>query len=117
MQVLRLVAHKSAVSNIAQDDNRQFTGSGQLQIPAGEVSGDGGRVGEADADAIDAAVGAGQDFEAEAILFDDFAGKGDVAGDLGDEAPEGGGFVVLGKAEGGWIVSCVPRCTVIARIV
>jgi hypothetical protein len=56
----------------------------------------GGRVGQADADAVDAAVGAGQDFEAEAFLFDDFAGEWDVAGDLGDKAAEGGGFVVLG---------------------
>jgi hypothetical protein len=37
-------------------------------------SSDGGRVGQADADAVDAAVGAGEDFEAEAFLFDDFAG-------------------------------------------
>ena len=31
-------------------------------------------MGEADADAVDAAVGAGEDFEAQAVLFDDFAG-------------------------------------------
>jgi len=31
-------------------------------------------VGQADADAVDAAVGAGQDFEAEAVFFDYFAG-------------------------------------------
>jgi len=67
----------------------------------------GGWVGEADADAVDAAVGAGEDFEAKAIFFDDFAGEGDVAGDLGDEAAEGGGFVVLGKAEGGGVVAGV----------
>ena len=74
----------------------------------------GGGVGEADADAVDAAVGAGEDFEAEAVFFDDFTGEGDVAGDLGDEAAEGGGFVVLGEAEGGGVVSCVPGCAVLA---
>ena len=58
-----------------------------------------GRCDEADADAVDAAVGAGEDFEAETILFDDFTGKRDVAGDLGDEAAEGGGFVFGGEAE------------------
>ena len=62
---------------------------------------------QADADAVDAAVGAGQDFEAEAVFFYDFAGEGDVAGDLGDEAAEGGGFVVLGEAEGGGVVAGV----------
>jgi hypothetical protein len=56
----------------------------------------GGGVAEADADAVDAAVSAGEDLEAEAVLFDDFSGERDVAGDLGDEAAEGGGFVVLG---------------------
>jgi hypothetical protein len=57
--------------------------------------GSGGGMGQADADAVDAAVSAGEDLEAEAVLFDDFSGEGDVAGDLGDEAAEGGGFVVL----------------------
>ena len=56
-------------------------------------------MGQADADAVDAAVGAGEDLEAEAVFFDDFAGEGDVAGDLGDEAAEGGGFVLFGEAE------------------
>ena len=50
------------------------------------MSGGGGGVGQADADAVDSAVGAGEDFEAEAVFFDDFSGEGDVAGDLGDEA-------------------------------
>jgi hypothetical protein len=76
----------------------------------------GGGVGEADADAVDAAVGAGEDFEAEAVFFDDFTGEGDVAGDLGDEAAEGGGFVVLGEAEGGGVVSHVAGGAVRARI-
>ena len=74
----------------------------------------GGGMGEADADAVDSAVGAGEDFEAEAIFFDDFSGEGDVAGDLGDEAAEGGGFVVLGEAEGGGVVSCVSWGSVVA---
>jgi len=74
-------------------------------------------VGEADADTVDAAVGAGEDFEAETVFFDDFAGEGDVAGDLGDEAAQGGGFVVLGKAEGSGVVSCVARYAVAAQIV
>jgi hypothetical protein len=68
-----------------------------------------GRRCEADADAVDAAVGAGEDFEAEAIGFDDFAGEGDVAGDLGDEAAEGSGLVVLRETESSGIVSCVAR--------
>ena len=67
------------------------------------LSGSGG-MGQADSDSVDAAVGAGEDFEAEAVFFDDFSGKRDVAGDLGDEAAEGGGFVVLGQAEGGGVV-------------
>ena len=58
-------------------------------------------MGEADAEAVDAAVGGGQDFHAKAVFFDDFAGEGDVAGDLGDEAAEGGGFVVM-RAGAGW---------------
>jgi hypothetical protein len=53
-------------------------------------------MGQADADAVDAAVRAGEDLEAEAVLFDHFARERDVAGDLGDEAAEGGGFVVFG---------------------
>src|ERR1700732_2801257 len=81
------------------------------------MSGGGGGVGQADADSVDAAVGAGEDFEAEAVFFDDFSGEGDVAGDLGDETAEGGGFVVLGEAEGGGVVSCVPGGSVVARIV
>ncbi len=64
----------------------------------------GRRMGECDADAVDAAVGGGEDFEAEAVFFDDFAAKGDVAGDLRDEAAKGGGFVVLGQAEGGGLI-------------
>ena len=56
-------------------------------------------MGQADADAVDAAVRAGEDFEAQAVLFDDFAGERDVAGDLGDQAAEGGGFVLFGEAE------------------
>jgi hypothetical protein len=39
-------------------------------------------MGQADADAVDAAVGACQDFQAEAVFFYDFAGQGYVAGDL-----------------------------------
>src|SRR5271170_3992652 len=62
---------------------------------------------EADADAVDAAVGAGEDFEAEAVLFDYLSGQGDVAGDLGDEAAECGGLVVLGDTEGGGVVAGV----------
>ena len=57
-------------------------------------------MGEADADTVDAAVGAGKDFEAETVFYDYLAREGDVAGDLGDEAAEGGGFVVLGEREG-----------------
>jgi hypothetical protein len=56
-------------------------------------------VGEADADAVDAAVSAGEDLEAQAVFFDYFAGEGDVAGDLGDEAAESGGFVLFREAE------------------
>ena len=65
----------------------------------------GGRgVGEADADAVDAAVGAGKDFEAETVFYDYLTRQGDVAGDLGDEPAQRGGFVVLGQAEGGGVV-------------
>ena len=42
----------------------------------------GGMVRKGDADAVDTAVGGGEDFEAEAVFFDDFAAEGDVAGDL-----------------------------------
>ena len=73
-------------------------------------------VGQADPDAIDAAVGAGEDFEAEAVFFDDFSGEGDVAGDLGDEAAQGGGFVMLGEAEGGGVVAGIAGDAVRARI-
>src|ERR1700730_16326557 len=71
------------------------------------MSGGGGGVGQADADSVDAAVGAGEGFEAGGGFFDDFSGEGDVAGDLGDEAAEGGGFVVLGEAESGGVVAGV----------
>jgi hypothetical protein len=64
-------------------------------------------VGKAYADAVDAAVGAGEDFEAQAFFFDYFSGERDVAGDLGDQAADGGGFVVFGEADGCGIVSCV----------
>jgi hypothetical protein len=73
-------------------------------------------MGEADADAVDAAVSAGEDFEAEAVFYDYFSGEGNVAGDLGDQAAEGGGFVVLGEPEGSWIVSGVSRGAVGARV-
>ena len=63
-----------------------------------------GKGGEGDADAVDATVGGGEDFEAEAVGFDDFAGEGDVAGDLGDKAADGGGLVVLGEADRGGLV-------------
>jgi len=53
------------------------------------------RVGQADSDTVNAAVGAGKDFEAKAFFFDHLAGKRDVASDLGDEAAEGGGLVVF----------------------
>ena len=79
-------------------------------------SGGGGGMGETDADAVDAAIGAGQDFQTETVLFDDLAGERDVTGDLGDEAAEGGGFVVLGQAEGGGIVARVAGCAVVERI-
>ncbi len=62
------------------------------------------RTGESDADAVDAAVSGGKDFEAEAVFLYNFAAQGDVAGDLGDEAAEGGGLVVLGQAEGGGVI-------------
>ncbi len=58
-----------------------------------------------------------RDFETQAILFDDFAREGNVAGDLGDEASQGGGFVVLRKTEGRGIVFGVSECAVVARIV
>ena len=45
------------------------------------LSGSGG-MGQADSDSVDAAVGAGEDFETQAVFFDDFAGERDVAGDL-----------------------------------
>ena len=54
---------------------------------------------EGDADAVDATVGGGEDLDAEAVLLEDLAGMGDVAGDLGDEAADGGRLVVFGQAE------------------
>ena len=71
---------------------------------------------EAYADAVDASVGAGEDFEAEAVFLDDFAGQGDVTGYLGDEAAEGGGFVVLGKAESGGVVARVAGGAVVVSV-
>jgi hypothetical protein len=50
------------------------------------MSGDGRRVGEADADTVDAAVGAGKHFQAQALFYDHLSGQRDVAGDLGDQA-------------------------------
>ena len=47
-------------------------------------------LGEADADGVDAAVSTRQDFEAETVFLDDFAGQWDVAGEFGDEAANGG---------------------------
>ena len=82
----------------------------------GQMSRGGGWVGQAYADAVDAAVGAGEDFEAEAVFFDDFARERDVAGDLGDQAAEGGRFVVLGKAESGGIVSRIAGDSVVVRV-
>ena len=73
-------------------------------------------MGETDADAVDAAVGTGEDFEAEAVFYDYFSGQGDMAGDLGYQAAEGGGLVVLGKAEGGGVIPGVSRGTVGARV-
>jgi hypothetical protein len=81
------------------------------------MSGGGRRVGQADANAVNAAVGAGQDFKAEAVFFYDFSGQGDVAGNLGDEAAERSGFVVLGQAKSGGIVTCVAGGTVETGIV
>lgn len=78
----------------------------------GHRSGGGGRVSQADADTVDAAVGAGEDFKAEAVFYDYFSGKGDVASDFRDQAAEGGGFVVLGEAESGGVISCVSRSAV-----
>ena len=49
-------------------------------------------------------VGGGEDFEAEAFFFNDFAGQGDMAGDFRDEAAYGGRFEVLGEAQGGGFV-------------
>ncbi len=57
-------------------------------------------VGEADADALYFAVGGGENFQAEAVLFDDFAGQRDVAGDLGDQTAEGRGLVLLAQKVG-----------------
>jgi hypothetical protein len=64
----------------------------------------GGGMGESHPDTVDAAVGGGEDFKAKAVLFDNLAAHRDVAGDLGDEAAEGGGLVVLGQAERGGLV-------------
>ena len=64
----------------------------------------GGGLRERDADAVDAAVGGGKDFEAEAVFFDDFAAHGNVAGNLRDKPAEGGRLVVLGETEGGGLV-------------
>jgi len=69
-------------------------------------------VGEGDADAIDATVGRGEDFEAETVFLDDLAAHGDVASNLGDESAEGGGLVVLGEAEGGGVVCIAVRVAV-----
>jgi hypothetical protein len=73
-------------------------------------------VGEADAYAIDAAVGAGKDLEAETVFYDHLAREGDVAGDLRDEPAQGGGFVVLGQAEGSGVVPGVSLGTVRALV-
>jgi hypothetical protein len=64
-------------------------------------------VGETDAYAIDTAVGAGKNFEAETVFYNYLARERNVAGDLGDEPAQGGGFVMLGQAEGGGVVPCV----------
>jgi hypothetical protein len=39
-----------------------------------------------------------------------------VAGDLGHETAEGGGFIVLGEAESGGVIAGVTGCAVIAQI-
>jgi hypothetical protein len=69
---------------IANTDIRGVAPMRDFQPHSGDRNGLGRcrRRGEADANAVDAAVGAGEDFEAEAVLFNDFAGEGDVAGDL-----------------------------------
>jgi hypothetical protein len=74
----------------------------------------GGGVGEAYADAVDTAIGAGEDFQAEAIFYNHLAGERDVAGDLRHEAAERSGFIVLWKAESGGIVSRVAGNSVAA---
>ena len=62
-------------------------------------------MGEGYADAFDAAVGGGEDLEAEAVFLDHLAGEGDVAGEFGDQAAESGGLVVLGEADGVVVVA------------
>ena len=73
-------------------------------------------MGQADADTVDAAVGAGKDFEAETVFYDYLAREGDVAGDLRDEPAQGRGFVVLRQAEGGGVVPGVSLGTVRALV-
>jgi hypothetical protein len=73
------------------------------------MSGDGRRVGEADANTVDTAVGAGKHFQAQALFHDHLSGQRDVAGDLGDQAAKRSRFIVFGKADGGGVVAGVSQ--------
>ena len=59
---------------------------------------------EGNADAVDAAVGGGEDFDAETVFFDDLATHRDMSGDFGDEATESGGLIMFRQAQCGGVV-------------
>src|SRR5215469_5921568 len=65
------------------------------------------RMRKADADAVDAAVGAGEDLKAKAVFYDDFAGERNVAGDLRDQPTKRSRFIVFRKRERRGVFSCV----------
>jgi len=71
---------------------------------------------KADADAVDAAVGAGEDLKAKAVFYDDFAGERNVAGDLRDQPTKRSRFIVFRKRERRGVFSCVSQRAVVVPI-
>jgi hypothetical protein len=64
---------------------------------------------QAHANTVDAAVGAGKHFQAQALFHDHLSGQRDVAGDLRNKAAKRSRFIVFGQAEGGGVVAGVSQ--------
>ena len=77
----------------------EFEGS---SLASRGLGGGGFYVGREDAEAFDAAIGGGDDFDAQAGVVEhhDFAAQGDAAFDFADQAAEGCGFELISISTG-----------------